>query len=87
ITKLKYEGKLPRSVTGLYRRRLLRSYAAWKTDHRDPPHFHPAMKWNKTMGPRIPDAVITVNGDQQSRGKINGKSQKYRPHRMLRSSV
>ncbi|KAJ7806623.1 hypothetical protein B0H13DRAFT_2244087 [Mycena leptocephala] len=57
ITRLKYEGKLPRSVTGVYRRRLLRSYATWKTDHRDPPHFHPAMKWNNTMGPRIPEAV------------------------------
>ncbi|KAJ7161113.1 hypothetical protein C8R46DRAFT_859175, partial [Mycena filopes] len=30
ITRLSYEGKLPRSVTGLYRRRLLRSYYAWK---------------------------------------------------------
>jgi hypothetical protein len=57
ITKLKYEGKLPRSVAGVYRRRLLRSYAAWKTDHRDSLHFHPAMKWNKTMGPKIPEAV------------------------------
>jgi hypothetical protein len=36
ITRLKYEGKLPRSVTGVYRRRLLRSYATWKTDHETP---------------------------------------------------
>ncbi|KAJ7882438.1 hypothetical protein B0H13DRAFT_1465293, partial [Mycena leptocephala] len=72
ITKLKYEGKLPQSVTGVYRRRLLRSYAAWKTDHRDPPHFHPAMKWNKTMGPRIPDAVDYSEWRPTVTGKING---------------
>jgi hypothetical protein len=39
ITRLRYEGKLPRSATGLYRRRLIRSFYAWKSDHRDPVHF------------------------------------------------
>ncbi|KAJ7731048.1 hypothetical protein B0H16DRAFT_1302462, partial [Mycena metata] len=39
ITRLRYEGKLPRSVTGLYRRRLIRSFYAWKTNYRDPAHF------------------------------------------------
>ncbi|KAJ7155807.1 hypothetical protein C8R46DRAFT_847633, partial [Mycena filopes] len=39
ITKLRYEGNLPRSVTGLYRRRLIRSFYAWKSNHRDPAHF------------------------------------------------
>ncbi|KAJ7807889.1 hypothetical protein B0H13DRAFT_2243871 [Mycena leptocephala] len=55
ITKLCFEGKLPRSVTGLYRRRLIRSYYAWKTDHCDPAHFHPAMRWDASMGPQIPE--------------------------------
>ncbi|KAJ6467983.1 hypothetical protein C8R47DRAFT_990276 [Mycena vitilis] len=56
ITKMRFEGRLPPSVTGLYRRRLIRSFYAWKTDHRDPPHFHPAMRWDRSMGPRVPDA-------------------------------
>ncbi|KAJ7137591.1 hypothetical protein C8R43DRAFT_893578 [Mycena crocata] len=57
ITRLRTEGLLPSTVTGLYRRRLLRSYYAWKSDHRDPAHFHTAMKWTPSMGPRIPAAV------------------------------
>ncbi|KAJ7452797.1 hypothetical protein FB451DRAFT_1050601 [Mycena latifolia] len=57
ITRLRCEGLLPRTVTGLYRRRLIRSFYAWKSNHADPAHFHPAMRWNSTMGPRIPEAV------------------------------
>ncbi|KAJ7822237.1 hypothetical protein B0H13DRAFT_1659787 [Mycena leptocephala] len=58
ITKLRFEGRLPASVTGLYRRRLLRSYYAWKSDHRDPSHFHKAMRWNENMGPRVPEVTV-----------------------------
>ncbi|KAJ7016600.1 hypothetical protein C8F04DRAFT_981158 [Mycena alexandri] len=58
ITRLRYEGRLPRTVTGVYRRGLIRSYYAWKSDHRDPAHFHPAMRWNSSMGPRVPEAVV-----------------------------
>ncbi|KAJ7933037.1 hypothetical protein B0H13DRAFT_1856638 [Mycena leptocephala] len=29
---------------------------AWKTNHRDPAHFHPAMRWNASMRPRVPDS-------------------------------
>ncbi|KAJ7029491.1 hypothetical protein C8F04DRAFT_962811 [Mycena alexandri] len=58
ITRLRYEGKLPITVAGIYRRRLLRSYYAWKTDHRDPPYFHSSLRWNKSMGPRVPEPVL-----------------------------
>ncbi|KAJ7112270.1 hypothetical protein C8R44DRAFT_561201, partial [Mycena epipterygia] len=58
ITRLRVEGVLPPSVTGLYRRRLLRTYYSWKADHRDPSHFHPAMRWKSDMGPRVPEAVV-----------------------------
>ncbi|KAJ7697463.1 hypothetical protein B0H17DRAFT_866647, partial [Mycena rosella] len=58
ITRLKCEGLLPPSVTGLYRCRLLRSFYAWKANHRDSAHFHPAIRWDSSMGPRIPDAVV-----------------------------
>ncbi|KAJ7114748.1 hypothetical protein C8R44DRAFT_629492 [Mycena epipterygia] len=51
ITKMRHEGVLPASVTGIYRRRLIRSFYAWRSDHRDPIHFHPAMKWDLSMGP------------------------------------
>ncbi|KAJ7896825.1 hypothetical protein B0H13DRAFT_1623754, partial [Mycena leptocephala] len=57
ITRLRFEGKLPGSVTSLYRRHLIRSFYAWKTDHQDPSQFHPSMKWNSSMGPRVPDMV------------------------------
>ncbi|KAJ6522930.1 hypothetical protein DFH09DRAFT_938153 [Mycena vulgaris] len=57
ITRLRCEGLLPRSVTGLYRRRLIRSFYAWKSNHRDPAHFHPAMCWDSSMGPRVPEPV------------------------------
>jgi hypothetical protein len=56
ITRLRFEGKPPISVSGLYRRRLIRSFYAWKTHHRDPAHFHPAMRCNNSMGPRVPDS-------------------------------
>ncbi|KAJ7109034.1 hypothetical protein C8R43DRAFT_1161765, partial [Mycena crocata] len=72
ITRLRYEGQLPRSVTGLYRRRLIRSFYAWNTDHRDPIHFHPAMKWNAKMGPRVPEA-ITYSEWKQSGSKSEKK--------------
>jgi hypothetical protein len=55
ITKLMYEDRLPRSVTGLYRKQLIRSYLLWKGDHNDPEHFHPIMQWNPDMDPKIPE--------------------------------
>ncbi|KAJ7646170.1 hypothetical protein B0H17DRAFT_870294, partial [Mycena rosella] len=58
ITRLRYDGLLPSSVTGLYRRRLLRSFYAWKANHGDPAHFHPTLKWDPSLGPRIPEAVV-----------------------------
>lgn len=55
ITRLKFEDLLPKTVTGIYRRKLIRSYLLWKGNNADPPHFHPTMRWNKNMGPRIPE--------------------------------
>ena len=57
ITRLRYQEKLPRSVTGIYRRQLIRSYLLWKGDAEDPAHMHEAMKWRPTMGPKIPEQV------------------------------
>ncbi|KAJ6513682.1 hypothetical protein C8R47DRAFT_962393 [Mycena vitilis] len=57
ITRLRFEGKLDGSVTGIYRRGLLRSYYAWKSSYRDPAHFHPAIKWQPSMGSRVPGPI------------------------------
>ncbi|KAJ7171049.1 hypothetical protein C8R46DRAFT_895673 [Mycena filopes] len=57
ITKLRYENMLPPEVTGLYRRPLLRSYYAWRSDHKDPTHFHSSIRWDKTQGPRVPEPI------------------------------
>ncbi|KAJ7709292.1 hypothetical protein B0H16DRAFT_1275161, partial [Mycena metata] len=57
ITRLRFCGLLPRSVTGVYRRKLLRSYLLWKGSSEDPSHFHPSMRWNEKIGPRIPEPM------------------------------
>ncbi|KAF8211044.1 hypothetical protein K438DRAFT_1553662, partial [Mycena galopus ATCC 62051] len=51
ITRLKFEGALPSSVTGLYRKDLLSKYKAWKGDkaRQDPTHFHPALRYNRQL--------------------------------------
>ncbi|KAJ6536056.1 hypothetical protein B0H19DRAFT_1317633 [Mycena capillaripes] len=77
ITKLRYLGKLPRSVSGIYRRRLIRSYYAWKTDHRDPAHFHPEMRWNHSMGPRVPEPLAY----SEWKPSTNGKNKRKNPTR------
>ncbi|KAJ7149842.1 hypothetical protein C8R43DRAFT_887621 [Mycena crocata] len=47
ITKLRYEDKLPRTVTGIYRGKLLASFKKWKgAVHSEPLHFHETIKWN-----------------------------------------
>ncbi|KAJ7122695.1 hypothetical protein C8R43DRAFT_845579, partial [Mycena crocata] len=44
ITRLRHEGCLPRTVTGIYRGQLLASYQSWKGNFADPEHFHPAIR-------------------------------------------
>jgi hypothetical protein len=71
ITKLRYEKKLPRGVTGMYRRQLIRSYLIWKNESTDPDYFHPSLRWDPTLGPRIPDSVDYAewmpSGNKQSK--------------------
>jgi hypothetical protein len=57
ITQLRYENRLPREVTGMYRRQLIRSFLLWRNESCDPDYFHPSIKWDATLGPRIPDNV------------------------------
>ncbi|KAJ7697106.1 hypothetical protein B0H16DRAFT_1350276 [Mycena metata] len=46
ITKLRWEGKLPMTITGIYRGQLLSSYKKWKGNTLiDPPHFHPSIRF------------------------------------------
>jgi hypothetical protein len=80
ITRLRFEGKLPPSVTGIYRRRLLRSFYAWKSTLKDPDHYHPALKWKPGMGPRVPDTVYysdwfpSIPKDKMGKNAVVGAS-------------
>ncbi|KAJ7658991.1 hypothetical protein B0H17DRAFT_954878, partial [Mycena rosella] len=58
ITKLRMQGLLLSIVVCLYRRRLLRSYYAWKANHYDPAHFPRTTQWNSSMGPRVPEPKL-----------------------------
>ena len=55
ITQLRYENRLPREVTGMYRRHLIRSFMLWRKEQDDPEYFHPSIRWDATLDPRIPD--------------------------------
>ncbi|KAJ7927366.1 hypothetical protein B0H13DRAFT_1861365 [Mycena leptocephala] len=52
----------------------LRSFYAWKADHKDPVHFHPAMRWDASMGPRVPEAVEYT----EWRPTVNGRNKRKR---------
>ncbi|KAJ7132919.1 hypothetical protein C8R46DRAFT_851209, partial [Mycena filopes] len=49
ITKLRWEGSLPRTVTGVYRGQLLASFRAWKGGVEDPTYFHDAIRYNSKL--------------------------------------
>ncbi|KAJ7085289.1 hypothetical protein C8R44DRAFT_752889 [Mycena epipterygia] len=69
ITRLRHEGKLPSSVTDL----------------RDPPHFHHAMKWDSTMGPRIPENKVYDEwrpSGQKDRKRKNAAVDHSRPQKV-----
>ncbi|KAJ7732511.1 hypothetical protein B0H16DRAFT_1328687 [Mycena metata] len=53
ITRLKEAKQLPPSVTGIYRGQLLASFRKWKKNEPDPPHFHPAIKYNARLDKNI----------------------------------
>lgn len=61
ITCLRFEGRLPRTVTGLYRRTLLRSFQLWKGEHYEVSGIHPAIRWQSDMGPKIPEHIEYSN--------------------------
>ncbi|KAJ7281249.1 hypothetical protein C8J57DRAFT_1056666, partial [Mycena rebaudengoi] len=78
ITRLRYEGSLPRHVTGLYRRHLLRAYQLWKGDTYEVPNLHPAIHWEPEMGPRIP---IQSEYDKWVPALVHYKNKKQRSDR------
>ncbi|KAJ6541087.1 hypothetical protein DFH09DRAFT_929371 [Mycena vulgaris] len=58
ITRLCFEDLLPRTVTGIYRGRLITTYRAWKGKvTAEPAHFHPAIRWNTSIDGRDPQIV------------------------------
>ncbi|KAJ7488446.1 hypothetical protein B0H11DRAFT_1692824, partial [Mycena galericulata] len=53
ITRLRFNNVLPKTVTGLYRRTLIRSYQAWKGVNYEIHGLHPSLEWQPDMGPRF----------------------------------
>ncbi|KAF8184515.1 hypothetical protein K438DRAFT_1507481, partial [Mycena galopus ATCC 62051] len=51
ITRLRFEGKLPRIVSGVYRREILQKYKTYKGSESmaDPAHFHPALRFDSSL--------------------------------------
>ncbi|KAJ7737160.1 hypothetical protein DFH07DRAFT_710126, partial [Mycena maculata] len=70
ITRLRYEGVLPRSVTGIYRGQLITSYRKWKgKSYVEPSHFHEKLKWESSAD----DKCEYVYGEWSSTLKKGGK--------------
>ncbi|KAJ7221927.1 hypothetical protein C8J57DRAFT_1005365, partial [Mycena rebaudengoi] len=83
ITQLRFQGELPRHVTGLFRRHLLRSYQIFKGEHYDVSGLHPAIGWSAHMGPRILDEIEYTSWELTSKAlssKVEQKEQSA-PHK------
>ncbi|KAJ7723248.1 hypothetical protein B0H16DRAFT_1334246 [Mycena metata] len=57
ITALRAEGRLPKEVTGIYRRHLLISYARYKGSLSDLAYCHPSMQHNPRLDDSVPKSV------------------------------
>ncbi|KAJ7753768.1 hypothetical protein B0H16DRAFT_1316716 [Mycena metata] len=68
ITRLRVEGKLPSSVAGIYRRKLLRSFQIWKGASSEPSHFHESMRYNEQLD------GTTLNNTDYAEWKPSGTS-------------
>ncbi|KAJ7223796.1 hypothetical protein C8J57DRAFT_1094159, partial [Mycena rebaudengoi] len=61
ITWLKFEGRLPIHITGLYWQHLIRSFQIWTGANYKVQGLHEAIKWCAEMGPWVPDRVAYMN--------------------------
>ncbi|KAJ7746062.1 hypothetical protein B0H16DRAFT_1313801 [Mycena metata] len=73
ITRLRYQGLLPREVTGVYRRQLLRAYARWTGSRPDPDHFHPAMRLRGEENTALADRSFDDYGEWAPSGTKSKK--------------
>ncbi|KAJ7259003.1 hypothetical protein C8J57DRAFT_1073440 [Mycena rebaudengoi] len=87
ITRLRFEGVLPKHVTGLYRIPLLRSYQAWKGANYELASLHGAIKWRREMGPRVPDSVVYDSWHQTGKKGAQQDSAKRRRSESETASV
>jgi hypothetical protein len=55
ITRMRYEGQLPREVCGIYRKQLIRSYLSWRGQYPKTDYFDNNINWVTDV--KIPDAV------------------------------
>ncbi|KAF8581682.1 hypothetical protein K439DRAFT_1264221, partial [Ramaria rubella] len=47
LTKLRYEKKLPKGISGDWRNTIIREYQLWKRTAFVPKHVHAALHWSK----------------------------------------
>ncbi|PPR07900.1 hypothetical protein CVT24_002813, partial [Panaeolus cyanescens] len=66
ITVLQYDDKLPDSIRGETRNRLIKTYRAYKGDHFVPSGVHKAIRWNK-RNPFLEPVILTThrNNDEK----------------------
>ncbi|KAJ7720725.1 hypothetical protein B0H16DRAFT_1260366, partial [Mycena metata] len=74
ITRLRHEGRLPNTVTGMYRRRLIRSYLLWKGRRENQDRVHPAMQSKDPMGDPVPEDLKYNGSVTVARKKRKGVS-------------
>jgi hypothetical protein len=71
ITRLRFEGTLPRSVTGIYRGQLIASYRAYKgKSNGEPDHFHEAIKFDPKKDSK---KIVTDYGQWHPTNKVPPK--------------
>jgi hypothetical protein len=97
ITKLRSEGKLPLTVTGIYRGQLIASYRKWRgANIQESSHFHKALRWNSAAddanyidyGEWTPTADKPA-GTKRKAGKLDSEtpSKKKKPTNMAAAAA
>ncbi|KAJ7494060.1 hypothetical protein FB451DRAFT_1164930 [Mycena latifolia] len=87
ITRLRVENVLSMTVTGLYRRALLRSYQTWKGASHEVPGLHPALSWSSDMGSRIPDVFDYGQWSAAATTRKNPLEKPVKPVNMLKNNI
>jgi len=80
ITRLRYLGELPPSVSAVTRTALIRSYQLWKGTEHVPKTVHPSIEWSKH------DLMNLVDKSEDASWQLLAKNQTRLPQPLDRSS-